>query len=76
MFSFKIFIAVIILIFATVPWFFFGEANPDDEGLPDWFIYSLIMTIILSLFISYALGYFWDRLAGDDTGTGESENEA
>ena len=63
----KLLIAILVFIAATVPWFYIGEASPDDEGLPNWFIYSLIMTVFFSLFIYFAIGHFWDRLAGEDT---------
>jgi len=62
----KLFISILILIAATVPWFFIGEASLDDEGLPNWFIYSLIMTAAFSLFVYFALDRFWDRLAGEE----------
>ena len=63
----KLFISVLILIVITVPWIYTAEASPVDEGLPNWFIYSLFMTVVFSLFISYAIGRFWDQLAGDNT---------
>ena len=62
----KLFISILILIVITVPWFYTAEASPVDEGLPNWFIYSLFMTVVFSLFISYALGRFWDQLAGEN----------
>ena len=63
----KLFISVFILIVATVPWFYSGEASAEDTGLPNWFIYSLIMSVAFSIFISIAMGLFWDRLAGEET---------
>jgi len=63
----KLLITVLVLITVTVPWFYIGEASPDDEGLPNWFIYSLIMTVVFGLFIYFAMDHFWDRLAGEDT---------
>jgi|GEM_PF-3508123 hypothetical protein len=71
----KLFISVLVLIAITVPWFYTAEASPVDEGLPNWFIYSLFMTVIFSLFLFYAIGRFWDQLSGENTMDSDSDKK-
>ena len=62
----KLFISILGLIFITVPWFYTTEPNPADKGFTNWFIYSLLLTVIFSIFICYAIGRFWDQLADEN----------
>tara|TARA_B110000014_G_C19639770_1_gene337253 strand:- start:102 stop:335 length:234 start_codon:yes stop_codon:yes gene_type:complete len=71
----KLFISILILIVITVPWFYTAEANPVDEGLPNWFIYSLCMTVVFSLFVSFAIGRFWDQLEGENIMDSDSDKK-
>ena len=54
---------VSLLAVVTVPWLYFGESAADGGELPNWVLYSIIMTVIFPIVVSFAIGRYWSEMA-------------
>ena len=72
---FKLFIMVSLLAVATIPWFSFGGSTNEDVGLPNWVLYSILMTVIFPIVVSFAIGRYWSEMAeGPDDESSQEED--
>ncbi len=60
----KIYCITILILIASVPWFFFEGGAEHFLGLPAWALYSLAVTILYAVAVAFVLQRFWPLLAG------------
>lgn len=66
---------VSLLAVATIPWFSFGGSTNEDVGLPNWVLYSILMTVIFPIVVSFAIGRYWSEMAeGPDDESSQEED--
>ena len=61
----KIYLVSILLLAATVPWFFVRERHFHILGFPPWAFYSLCMTVLYAAGSCFLIGRFWSLLSDD-----------
>ena len=71
----KLFIMVSLLAVATVPWFSFGGSTNEDGGLPSWVLYSIFMTVVFPIVVSFAIGRYWSEMAEGPADDSSQEEE-
>ena len=71
----KLFIMVSLLAVATVPWFSFGGSTIEDAGLPNWVLYSIFMTVVFPIVVSFAIGRYWSEMAEGPADDSSQEEE-
>ena len=57
-------IPVLILI-ASVPWFFTGTGGRAVMGFPPWAFYSLLISVLYAVVVAAFLKYYWAMSAED-----------
>ncbi len=56
-------IITLLFIFLSAPYFF--KCEKIIYGFPMWGIYSLIISLLLSIYLSFAVIIFWDFLSDE-----------
>lgn len=57
---------ILFMILATVPWWFTEETEGRILGLPVWAAYTVMVSLVYAVVISWFVGKFWDE--GEDEG--------
>lgn len=61
-----IFVIPLLILIASVPWFFTGESSRVILGFPAWGFYSLILSLIYAVVVAIFLKKFWSLSAQDE----------
>jgi hypothetical protein len=61
----RVFLSTILILIASVPWFFSEGSEDHYLGLPVWALYSLVVTFVYAVTVALILQRYWPMLAGD-----------
>ncbi|MCD2138053.1 MULTISPECIES: hypothetical protein [Salinicoccus] len=65
----KIWLGFLVIFIMLNPWYFPSGGEPVlIYGVPLWAIVIIIMSIVLSLYITYVIHYHWDTLDEEENG--------
>ena len=62
----RLYILIFLFLLLTVPWFFFDISSIIVAGFPLWALYSLLVTLIYAVIISYFIGKYWALSAREE----------
>lgn len=71
----KLTVLICLLAVATVPWFSFGGTTNEDTGFPNWVLYSIFMTVVFPIVVSFAIGRYWSEMAEGPADDSSQEEE-
>ncbi|CAM4197788.1 hypothetical protein [Lacicoccus alkaliphilus] len=64
----KIWLGFLAIFIMLTPWYFpTGGETMLIYGVPLWAIIIILMSMVLSLYITYVIRYHWDTLDEEDT---------
>lgn len=70
--NYKIWLGFLVIFIMLNPWYFPSGGEPVlIYGVPLWAVIIILMSVVLSLYITYVIHYHWDTL--DEEETGEEE---
>ena len=55
----KLYILNFLLLFLTVPWFFYNDSTAMIIGVPNWAFYSLLVTFLYAVIIYVLIRKYW-----------------
>ena len=61
----KLFFIPLLILIASVPWFFTGASDRVILGFPAWGFYSIVFSVIYAVVIAVFLKRYWSLSAED-----------
>ena len=55
----KLYLLNFLLLFLTVPWFFYNDSTDMIIGIPNWAFYSLLVTFLYAVITYVLIKKYW-----------------